>query len=527
MVASESTRSETIRVSAVANIVRRRWRAVTACALLGIILGGLAALLAPTTYSAQAVVVVNPIASDPLSQSAPSSRDISTETEAEVVASSSVAQRARALLGDSAQIGDLLEDVRVSAPLNSQALQITYVASTPRRAADGANAFAEAYLSYRSDVATERNRSRASDLTRRADELDAQVSDAAEVVGSAESADARAEGEALRRSLLQEIAELRRQASALSTSSVSAGQLVDRAAVPASPSGPTLPMYLVSGLVVGLLAGLALALWRNSRDDGVADADDLENATGAPTLVTIPSPRRGSAGTTVALLDDASGESAEAYRVLAAKLEAPGVARAAASFLVVNVATTAKSAAPDVALALAELGHNVALAATPATMDALRQRGLHADRDSSRDTRAFALAGVARVSVVPLNGDGDAEGSPLMHPDAVMKLARHFDRVVVDGSTDHESTLLSLAIGVDAVVLAVTAEAATASSVRDLVAEFEQVGTPVIGSVLFAPGAGNDRRARGTRARRRETAAPVHDSSEQETREGTPSPAAW
>ena len=43
--------------------------------------------------------------------------------------------------------------VAISSPLDSQVLNIEYSASSARKAAAGANAFARAYLAYRQDTA--------------------------------------------------------------------------------------------------------------------------------------------------------------------------------------------------------------------------------------------------------------------------------------------------------------------------------------------------------------------------------------
>ncbi len=473
MVTSETTTgdSDSVRVSSLLGILRRQWALVTGCALAGVVLAVLAALLLPVTYSASTVVVVAPLPTNPLSTTAPSSRDISTETEARVVASSSVAQRVAAASGGTSVTSDLLDRLSVTSPANSQVLVIAYADSTPAAAALGANGFADAYLSYRTDLANDRKRAIATGIDQRIRGLQAQLA---------------GQPAAVRAGLAVEIADLRRQAGELGVAPVVAGEVVDRATLPSTSRTRRLPLFLVSGLLLGTLAGIALALVRNRRDDRLVGADDLQEQLCAPVLIDLPQPpRRAAAGSWSALLDDPDGDMAEGYRVLAAKLEAPSINRGASRFLVVDRSGSSAATAADVAMALALRGRSTVLVAPYGRLEFLAL----ADRQLG-------------LSVLALDEGGVGSSGAALHE--VSALSQRFEHVVVDGSDMRESQMLALASATDGALVAARQDRSARLPLRRLVTELEQVGTPVLGGIHFA-----NHGQRGSHGRRSGSTAPA------------------
>lgn len=467
----------TVRVSSIAEIIGRNWRMMIACILVGVMAGALAALLVPDRYTASAVVVVNPIAVDPLADTLPSPQDISTETEAKVVGSSSVAERAAALLGGDVSRETLLTGLSVTTPANSQALDISYTSDSPDEATAAANAFAEGYLSYRSDLASQRSQDSGDDIAQRVEELESQLADVNRTLLTEESPEAIAQADAIRRDYVQEIVDLRRAASGLVATTLSPGQVVDRASLPTSSSSAKISLFLAGGFLLGALCGVALALYRDRRDDRIVDGADLQQAVQAPMLATLQaSPRGAASGSTHVMHADRHGLAAEAFRVLGAKLEAPSVSRGAVSFLVVEVPGTAAVTAAGLAVALVERGRSVALVSPDDTTGLEEMPGL---------------------SVLP-----PSKGDGALTPDAVRRLAQDHDRVVVNGTGLNESRLLAMAVGVEGVVLAATQGRSTHTELASLAIEFEQVGTPVLGTVLFRRSRGRASRGRPAPRRR-------------------------
>jgi len=65
-------------------------------------------------------------------------------------------------------------------------------------------------------------------------------------------------------------------------------EIIDRALVPLTPSVPEPLLFIAGGLAAGLVLGCLLALIVESMDKSILDGDKLEQATGCPTLGTIP-----------------------------------------------------------------------------------------------------------------------------------------------------------------------------------------------------------------------------------------------
>ena len=80
---------------------------------------------------------------------------VSLETEARVVTSATVAKDAAATLGSEVPIPTLLKQVSVEITPETLVLDVMFDAPTPKEAADGANAFAAAYLEFKQDRAIE------------------------------------------------------------------------------------------------------------------------------------------------------------------------------------------------------------------------------------------------------------------------------------------------------------------------------------------------------------------------------------
>lgn len=86
--------------------------------------------------------------------------------------------------------------------------------------------------------------------------------------------------------------------------------IVDRANLPERPSSPNLVLNMLVALVVGLLAGAALALAFEQVDEAIADPTEMEKALGLPLLGAIP---KVATGDPIEALEDRKSPLAEAY----------------------------------------------------------------------------------------------------------------------------------------------------------------------------------------------------------------------
>jgi uncharacterized protein involved in exopolysaccharide biosynthesis len=155
--------------------IARRWRVVLMTMLLAVAGAALVSKVWPVDYEATSIITVSPTTSNPLATSGGSTQQVNIETERVVAGSPEVAVRAVELM-PSAPSPELARDsVRVTVPEDSQALEITYTAGGPLVAADGANAFAQAYLGYRQATAQEAAASLSRSIEGRIEELQEQL----------------------------------------------------------------------------------------------------------------------------------------------------------------------------------------------------------------------------------------------------------------------------------------------------------------------------------------------------------------
>lgn len=136
------------RISDVVSLVRRRLTILIGATVLGLVLGALAFVTSPETFSATSRVQVKPIASDPLDPTS-DTEVVDIVTEQDLVKSDAVADAVRAELGLEIDNRSLLRKVVVTSKEDSLVLEITYESADAQEAQDGANAFADAYLAER------------------------------------------------------------------------------------------------------------------------------------------------------------------------------------------------------------------------------------------------------------------------------------------------------------------------------------------------------------------------------------------
>ena len=107
----------------------------------------------PSVYKSTAQFLVRPTLVQPL-QSNPFDT-VSMPTEMQLVTSAQVADIARGTIGGNLTLQDALDSVSVTNPANTQILDISYSAHSPAEAQQGAQAFADAYQTYKHDQAVE------------------------------------------------------------------------------------------------------------------------------------------------------------------------------------------------------------------------------------------------------------------------------------------------------------------------------------------------------------------------------------
>ncbi|MEL7208477.1 MAG: hypothetical protein AAGK32_09655, partial [Actinomycetota bacterium] len=238
---------------------KRQRRLIAAVIGVCVLLAIAATFAMSKTYTAESRVLVRPVL-DPSDQT---SAEVNIDTERGVARSLSVSEIAAALLGGEQSASSLQQDLSVSAIPDSQILKLSYAAGDAERSAEVANAYADAYLQFR---------------TQEADSAKEQVQTALE----AERANLVARRDALiqeKRALPEDSpdrvaidseldvieandAAIRADLANLGSAPVDAGTVLDQAEVPAGPSSPSLKLNLAAGLLIGTVVGLLIAFLR-------------------------------------------------------------------------------------------------------------------------------------------------------------------------------------------------------------------------------------------------------------------------
>lgn len=191
----------------------------------------------------------------------------------------------------------LQQDLGIARVGRSFSVELSMVFHDPQLAAAITNAYAELYLSDRQVASQAASAAGADWLRQNIMEVRKSADEAAR-----ELAAFRTENRALdpqgARALEQRVASLNTVHATLlerlemvtieGSYPLSNGRLLSRATVPRDPALPKAWRLISGGLVLGLLAGLALAVWRELQDTAVRTGEDVRRLTGAPFLGYLP-----------------------------------------------------------------------------------------------------------------------------------------------------------------------------------------------------------------------------------------------
>lgn len=291
-------------------VIRRRAAIILGGTAIGLAMALTISLLRTPVYVGRAEVLVQPPGG--AAQGLRPSQLVSVETEARLVDSAVIAERAADALGVKVPVAELLDRVSVTTSPDTLVLTIAYGDPDPERAAAGANAFAEAYLAYKresalADIAQQRSAVEAqiADLRQQEDEQARLLEDL--TPGTARY---RAVQDALNRLdvqitvLLSQLADL--------PSTVNPGEVILPATVPSAPASPRIALDVLVGSFLGLFVGLVAAFAWDRVDDRVRDRRDLAAYLPTEILTYIPHADHPSDG--LIIEHDPRSPAAEAFR---------------------------------------------------------------------------------------------------------------------------------------------------------------------------------------------------------------------
>jgi capsular exopolysaccharide synthesis family protein len=477
---------------------RQRWL-VASVALSVLALAAVYSFTRPVLYTAEADILVG----SGLQATSGSTAEPNMDTEAQLAASSAVADIAAQSLPIVQDPEKLLNHVDVAVPSNTQILQISFTSRDAAQARQGAQAFADAYLSFRTNQATDQATTRIQELASTERQLKSDISDLSAEVSDpsiSDEAKAVAQGELDRKRAQLEF--VQSQQLAADTVTIDPGTIVGTPVAPRAPSSPNHRLDLALGLLLGLGLAFALAYVRDRNEQRLEGSAAVERWLDAPVLAVIPKFRKERlwARSGVAHLYAANPAVAEAYRTLRTSILWISRQRRLRSIMVASArAGEGKStAAAMLSMALASSGKRVILigadlrAPTVSTyMMVPTWPGLTDLLTGHIDSvqRVLQATDVAGLTVLP-SGAMPLDSSPTELLESgriqtVLEECADADYVIVDvPSVLSVADALVLAPLVDGVLFVAAARRTSPEMVELARVQLERIGANIIGGIL-------------------------------------------
>jgi polysaccharide biosynthesis transport protein len=338
-------------------------------------------------YTATATLYVRPALS-PLTQITRPT-DISAKTEMNVATSGAVATLARQSMRPTPRVDWLLRHVSANMTDGTQVLSISFSAHTPSRAQQGAEAFANSYLTYRQQQSQALVQGALDADTNQLQAIGGQIQKlSAQLQTMPQGSSRRADVQSRLSLLTSQSLAVQSDLASLQTITTAPGEVINPASVPTSPSSPRHVLDLAIGVIVGLLLGVGAALIKDRSTNSVRTPADLEDALAAPVLASIPKTTwRGRERIGLAVARNLRTPTADAYRRLRTSLLS--TAPAGTKTLLITSALNGEgktTAVANLGVGLAEIGRRVIMISAD-----LRRPALH------RLFRSKTQFGVARV----------------------------------------------------------------------------------------------------------------------------------
>ncbi|WP_329094948.1 hypothetical protein OG979_11035 [Actinomadura citrea] len=492
-------------------LVRRYLGALIGLAVLGTAAGVVLEMAVPPPFKATATVLVSPLEGNPYSPEGRGDDLVNLQTEAQLVATDSVAKIVQKKLGHEAE-----GDIGVSVPPNTQVLNLTYTAGSSGNARAGAQAFADAYLEYRTQRAQ-------GVVNNQLAKLKAQSARVERLLQRANNELAASSGS--RRSTLQQrvtaytnqLGVIDEQSNDIASTPLDPGQVITPADAPAGPGIVRPAMYGAGGLLLGLVAGFVIMLLRERLNQRLRNAETIEGL-GVRTLSTIPA--GGPSGDTLALVSAPKSPVGEAYRRLRAAVVATAPQTPVA--LLISNATPgggARMASANLAVSLAFAGaKTIMIDATTedadiSTLFGARPggKGLSDTLLSGTDPATLLIHTDSQLRLLPRGPRAREAAHRFSGPrmrETVKVLRRRSEYLIVNAASLHDADAQALCTFVDAVVLVINQGVTTREELRQAYVEAERAGVTVLGALLEPPEPRGGRAARQAPAGARQSRPP-------------------
>jgi succinoglycan biosynthesis transport protein ExoP len=488
-------------------VARRKWL-VLAIVILITALAAFYSYTRPPVYSSSARLLVDPEFFAGPDDTDPSD-NVFMQDEVELVRSGQIAKLVSDERRVDASVDELLDRVSVSSPENTHILVVSFTDRDPTVAQRAAQAFAEAYLSYRTTLAADEAEQARAQIEEQLTGDPADPDDG--IDGEIDSLQAQLEAttDPETESVLGDqlsFLESRREALVIQLASLDPaaitqpGQVIQNARRPTTPISPRHEVDLALGVLLGLALGVVLASIQEQLRDRLQEPAALEEQLGAPTLGMIPASAalRGDIARLVTI-DEPRGAAAEAYRTLRTNLLAATRTSKIRTILVTSAGPGEgkTTTAVNLAVALAQVDRSVVLISAD-----LRHPRLHPYFGVGNEwglgqvltgevqlTDALVDTTIPRLQVLP-SGPVSTLKEPVELLQSgrmaeVIRRCRQADFVILDSPPiEPVADALVLAGLVEGVLFVADARLGTRAAVASARHQLEQVGGTVLGGVL-------------------------------------------
>jgi Mrp family chromosome partitioning ATPase/capsular polysaccharide biosynthesis protein len=463
-------------------VARRHLRLICSLAALATVIGLAAGLLLPASAKATATVLISPLDGNPYSPNGRGDDLTNLESEAQLVRADAVQQVVRQKLRTADR-----SRVSVTVPPNTQVLLITYAGSSATNARDGAQAFANGYLTYR----TQRAQSVLADRANKLRDQEKKVQQALTSTTKRLATASLAQRSFLRQRITaynNQIGVIDEQNNDIAATPVNPGSVITPAQPPTGSLTTRAATFGGVGLVVGLFAGLLIALALERSDRRLRDVRTVERL-GVPVLSTVSS-----AGGLV-LVTAPKSRAGEAYRRLRAAVVASVQERPVT--LLVTSATPAASAtltSSNLAVALAHAGSATIMVdasfseTSPSALFGLGQsKGLSDVLMRGTDPTQLLVHADSQLRLLPRGPGAGAAAERFSGPrmrEAVRLLRDKAEYILINAPSVHDANAQALCTLADAVLIVVTLGQTTRADIEQAYTEAERAGAIVIGTVV-------------------------------------------
>ena len=480
-------------------VLRRRKWSILALTALTVVSALVFSFRQTPMYESTVRVQLKPQTASQYLQGVPVTSLISMDTERELAQSVAVSSIVGNRLGRDPVA--LLKRLSVTIPTNTAILELVFQDPSPQVAAAGADAFANAYLLFKTEQAENAIKERRTQLQDRIDGLGKDLADARATLETAEpgSTEYTAAKDEIER-INSDLVFYRGQLGSLNVGEIDPGDVIDPAEVPLEPASPNHVRNGALALAVGLALGVGIAFLRERLDDRIGSREELEEAVGAPVLAIVPRVAgwKKRAQTELVTISHPKGAPAEAYRTIRTNIQF--IARED-NFKILTVTSASDgegktTTVANLAVTLAQTGKRVLAVSCD-----LRKPRLHrffkvenkvgVTNILAGETTLVGAAQRVGIDTLRVIASGPVPATPteLLGSEEMDELLRQFrraaDYVLVDTAPILAvADTLVLAPKSDGVIVVVDSTSTSRAAVEHSREQLEQIGGNVIGGIF-------------------------------------------